>query len=136
MWELHAIAESLAAGSAVKPVLLATGSDGDIVDVGDLHVERGLTLSGRIVLSDGKDIPEGMRLLIAPTSGSITHTITLPPDGRFTISGLLEGAYALHPAVLGYEVPAGVYPEVLLKRDVKDYVLPLEPSGAKIPGVK
>ncbi|MBX5461206.1 MAG: hypothetical protein IRZ28_08955 [Steroidobacteraceae bacterium] len=136
VWELYAIAESFAGRGAVKPVLLATGRDGDIVDVGDVHVERGLTLSGRIVLTDGKAIPEGMRLLIGPTSGGITHTITLPPDGRFTVSGLLEGAYALRPSVLGYEVPAGVYPEVLVKRDVKDYVLPLAPSGAEISGVK
>ena len=40
-----------------------TAEDGSTLDLGEFHVENGLTLAGRVVCSDGKDVPSGPRFM-------------------------------------------------------------------------
>jgi hypothetical protein len=108
----------------------ATEADGQDIDVGDIPLEQGLNLSGRIVLSDGKPIPEGMRMLVQFDREPNAQVVMLPADGHFDLRGLVAGAYTLVPAVRGYRVPEGVFLEVLLKRDMSDFVVRLEPTSA------
>ena len=50
---------SLADGGAVIPQRIHTAEDGTTLDLGEFHVEKGLTLAGRVVCSDGKAVPTG-----------------------------------------------------------------------------
>jgi hypothetical protein len=122
--------ESLSGRGAVAPMQCVTEGDGQAVDVGDIPLKRGFSLSGRVVLSDGKPIAEGMSMLIALDRVPQTAVVPLPADGRFELRGLAAGAYTLEPAVRGYEVPEGVFIDVLVKHSVSDYGVRLEPAPA------
>jgi hypothetical protein len=133
LWNLYATRESLGARGAVEPMQCATEPDGQDIDVGNIPLEQGFKLSGRIVLSDGKPIPEGMRMLVQFDREPDTQVVMLPADGHFDLRGLVAGAYTLVPAVRGYQVPQGAFLDVLLKRDMSDYVVHLEPTPAGPP---
>jgi hypothetical protein len=130
VWNLYATWESLGGRGAVEPMQCATEADGQDVDVGDIPLKHGLVLSGRVVLSDGKPIPEGMTLLVALDRETHTEVVPLLTDGHFELRGLVRGAYSLEPAVRGYQVPEGVFLDVLVKHNVSDYVVRLEPTSA------
>ena len=53
---------SLPDGGATIPMQIKTMEHGSAMDVGVLHVEKGRTLAGRLVCSDGEAVPEGLVL--------------------------------------------------------------------------
>jgi hypothetical protein len=60
-------------------------------------------LRGRIVLSDGKPIANGMTVTISSEKAFDSQTATLPPSGRFEFVGLAEGR--VFASVKGYAPP-------------------------------
>jgi hypothetical protein len=128
VWDLYAKRESLAGRDALEPLQCATERDGQDVDVGDIRLRSGLTLSGRVELTDGKRVGEGMRVTIAPPMSSDGQTVVLASDGSFVARGLLPGAYLVWPAVKGYRPLDGAFMEILVKRDVDHLVIRLQPG--------
>jgi hypothetical protein len=125
VWSLQVSSDSLSKPGVIEPRYLSTRHDGEVVDVGDVVLRSGYTVSGRVVLSDGQLVPADMRLTLANDVGF--QTVMLPPDGRFEIKGL-KGAYTTSPQVRGYRVPDGVYLETLVERDIRDLIITLDPA--------
>jgi len=97
--------ESVAARGATGTVECSTKHDNEIVDVGDIQIRPAHRLQGRVVLSDGKPIPDGMRVTISSERASDTQTAMLPPEGRFEFVGLATGSYSVFASVKGYTLP-------------------------------
>jgi hypothetical protein len=129
VWDLYARMESLEGRGAMAPLQCATERDGQDVDVGDIRLQRGATLSGRVELTDGKPVPEGMRIVVSAPLGPDGQTIVLAPDGSFVFRGLMPGAYVVSPAVKGYRPLDGAFLEVLVKSGVNHHVIRLQPEG-------
>jgi hypothetical protein len=97
--------DSVAARGATGAVDCATKHDEEIVDVGDIQIRPAQRLQGRVVLSDGKPIPDGMRVTISSERAWDTQTAMLPPEGRFEFVGLAAGSYSVFASVKGYTLP-------------------------------
>lgn len=80
--------ESLAARGATGVVDCSTKHDAEIVDIGDIQIKPAYRLRGNVGLSDGKPIPDGMRVTMSSESAWDDQTATLPPDGDFEFLGL------------------------------------------------
>jgi len=104
-WYVYGKMESLGSRGATEPVLCATTEDKEQVDVGDIQVKPGHRLRGRVILSDGKPIHDGMRMLINSDRAWDTQTATLRSDGHFEFVGLAVGGYSISPSVKGYSLP-------------------------------
>lgn len=87
---------------AVKQIEVG-GADLERHDAGDLIVEPGLTLSGRVVLADGKPVPAKTRLLISREQAWDVMNVELDDQGRFTVTNLpAEDRYSLSVRIRGY----------------------------------
>ncbi len=86
---------------AVKPVRV--GTDGTTVNVGDLALGPGHTISGRVILSDGKPIPPNTRLLVSREIAWDSQAVVLDAEGKFEVYGLPTERYSLSTALKGYE---------------------------------
>jgi hypothetical protein len=71
-------------------------------DVGAVEVQRGHRLAGRVVLADGKAVPEGTRLVLSREDAWDSQNVTLPKDGSFAFAGLPGELYSLSVTVKGY----------------------------------
>lgn len=142
-WYLYGKMESIATRGATGVIECATKHDGEIVNVGDIQVKPAYRLRGRVVLSDGKPIPDGMRVTISSERAWDTQTAMLPPEGRFEFVGLARDSYSVFASVKGYTLPKapvsvkgedgsvttypfGVAPPFLIDRDVDNFVITLQ----------
>lgn len=124
VWSLEVSGDSLAEPAIAEPRYLSTERDGQVVNVGDMVMQIGYSLGGRVILADGKPLPADMR--ISASNKSSSRSVILPPDGRFEIKGL-KGPYMLIPQVRGYRLPDDVYLETVVQRDTRDLTITLEP---------
>ena len=129
IYYLYGRMDSLAdRGLAAELVECETKDDGQEVDVGDVHVKPGLTLRGKVILSDGKPIPPDMRFNLFCDRASDSQSMVMPPDGSFEFKGLASGVYEVQPSVRGYRLADGFTTEVLVHGDVNNLVLKLVPA--------
>ena len=147
-WYIYAKMESIAGRGASGALECATKHDKEIVDVGDLQIKAAYRLRGRVVLSDGKVISDGMRVTISSEkSPKDSQTVMLSTDGRFEFGGLAAGSYNIFASVRGYSPPpmAPVSfkdkdgrvltytpppPPVSIEHDVDNFVIKLDPDGS------
>jgi Carboxypeptidase regulatory-like domain len=148
-WYVYAKMESVARRGATGVVECATKHDMETVNVGDVQVRPAYHLRGTVVLSDGKQIPDGMRVTISSETAWDNQTTVLHSDGRFEFNGLAAGDYSVFASVKGYSLPKtpvsvkrtkpdgstesatsvpGVPPPFSIDRDVDDYVITLSPE--------
>jgi len=86
IWLVYPKMDSLAArnlGAGTTPC--ETKDDGEMVDIGDLPLKAAHTLRGRIVLTDGKPVPPGMRITLSADVDS--QVAPLAGDGSFEFRG-------------------------------------------------
>lgn len=129
-WYIYGKMESIASRGATNPVAVTTGHDGQAVNVGDVPINRGYRLRGKVVLSDQKSIPDGMTIFIASDFTRDAKTGPLAHDGTFEFLGLAAGNYSLGPAVRGYSPPkdkAEITASV--DHDVDNFLIVLNPVG-------
>ena len=129
IWLLYPKMDSLAArgiGGDIVPV--ETKDDGQEVDVGDIELKRAFTFKGRVVLTDGKPIPPDMRVTLGADRAWDSQIAILGPDGRFEFRGVPAGIYSVGPAVKGYRTVESSGVEALVKKDVSDFVIRMEPA--------
>ncbi len=126
--------ESISERGATEPMECATNMDGEDVNVGDIEINPGFRLRGKVALSDGKSIPEGMRVSISADRAWDSQTVFLQPDGGFEFSGLAPEKYQVFASVKGYRAPQWDYKmktdrpgTVQVERDIDDFVLVLDP---------
>ena len=101
-WYLYGKMESLAARGGSPIVEVATKGDGVDINAGDLSLVPAFHLRGKIILSDGKPIPAGMRVIVGSDRAFDTMSGILGSDGTFEVSGLAKGGYTVYPSVRGY----------------------------------
>jgi hypothetical protein len=103
-WFVYAKMDSISRMGATVPVSCRTSRDGEIVEVGDIRVMPGHRIRGRVILSDGKSIADGMRMTVGSTEAWDSQTVRLPADGRFAFDNVPMGEYSLFPSVKGYRL--------------------------------
>jgi len=153
-WYVYGKMESIARRGATQPIEIATKSDGQDIDLGDIEIKPGHRIGGRVTLSDGKPIPQGMRVFVAAgcmacgpevapglrtylPGPNDTQTAPLGPDGRFEFAGLSNGPYQVWAAVNGYGMAANKAQrnqlemlnviEAKVDRDIVNFDLALDP---------
>lgn len=128
IWVAYPKMESLAERNlAGQSLALETRDNGEEVNVGDIELAPAYKLSGQVVLTDGKPIPTGMRILLSAENGFDSQTALLPADGRFEFRGVPAGVHSLNPSLKGYEFPEGYEQETLIKGDRK-VIIQLRPK--------
>jgi hypothetical protein len=101
-WYLYGKMESIASKGATDPIACATTHDNQEVSVGDVQIVPAYHVRGKVVLSDGKPIPEGMRVDVSSEQTRDNQTTLLSADGHFGFAGLAPGKYSLFASVKGY----------------------------------
>ena len=130
VWYLYPRMESLAPkGLAADLVECETKDDGQVVNVGEIQARPGFTLRGKVVLSDGKEIPPEMHMNVFGDHVGDSQTFVLGADGRFEFKGLARGVYDLAPSVKGYQLTDGRTMEKLIDQDVNDLTLRMLPAA-------
>jgi len=123
--------ESIAALGAADPVACATARDSQDVNVGDIQIHPGHRLRGRITLSDGAAMAEGMRVTISSDRAFDSQTVVIGSDGRFEFAGLHTGKYEVFTSVRGYRLPENKRViETTIDWDVDNFAIALE-KGAR-----
>ena len=117
-WIVYAKMASIASQGATDPVVIAPSHDNQEVNVGDIQIKHGYRLRGRVALSDGKQIADGMRMYISSDVTRDTQSLLLPADGSFEFKGLAGGSYSLWAAVKGYARPKDGQDKAILDRDI------------------
>ncbi|MBM3848382.1 MAG: hypothetical protein FJ405_19115 [Verrucomicrobia bacterium] len=129
-------------GANMRPLLVETKEDGSTVALGDLKLEPGLTIKGRVVLSDGKDLPDRTRLRVSPELSFESAQVLVDDDGVFEVAGLAPGPLSLGISMEGYRMSARnpskdwYNPGSLigtLDRSLEDFLIHLEPGGRQDP---
>ncbi len=101
---------SLKRGGAITPRLFQTGEDGTTVDLGQLLVEQGKTLAGRIVFSDGKTPYQKAALNVYPENAGNGVEVNLDEKGHFRIEALPRGPISIHFSFDGQTSWVGTVP--------------------------
>ena len=132
-WYVYAKMQSLSQG-AVDPVEVQIKEKGQYVHAPDLVVHRGYRVIGKVVLSDKKPLPPGMRITIESDRVWDAQTTTLAEDGNFKFANLPAGDYHISPAVKGY-APKGTrfHPfetSVSVSNDIKSLTVRVFPRAS------
>jgi hypothetical protein len=101
---IYGLMGSFKDGGAVPVVRIRSGADGATTDVGNLQVIRGHRIKGQVLLSDGKMVPAGTRLMVSREDAWDHQEVRLDPEGRFEISGLPTEKYSLNVSLRGYRL--------------------------------
>jgi hypothetical protein len=128
-WYLYGKMESLQSRGATPLIECRTANDGDEIEMGDIPIDRGFSVRGQVVLSDGKPIPDGMTATIGFGKAFDSLTVPVATDGSFMFRGLRADRYAILPSVKGYRPtanPNGPVP-IAIERDVDGFKLLMDP---------
>jgi hypothetical protein len=131
-WFVYAKMESVATRGASEPKACITTRPNEMVDVGEISLRAGYRLEGQIVLSDGKSIPDGMRVILTSQRVWDSQTALLDRQGRFRFLGLPQDNYLISPAVRGYRLADNQRDvQVSVQGNVDDFVVSLNPEQPK-----
>ena len=96
--------DSLHGEGALPNKIFTTGDSCAVQDLGELAVQPAFKISGRIVLSDGKPIPPGTKLLLDREKAWDTTQVTLADDGAFEFNGVPAESVGLSVRIKGYKL--------------------------------
>lgn len=100
---LYAKMDSLTGRGVVPTKTFRTGKSGTTSDIGTLTAQPGFRLAGRVVLSDGKAIPEGTRMYFGREGAWDPLDVELGPDGRFELTDVPAESVSLGVRIKGYK---------------------------------
>jgi len=124
-WYAYGKMESIASLGATVPMECRSGKDGEEADLGDIAIQPGHRVRGKVTLSDGAPIASGMRVSITAEHAGDTLTVRLAPDGRFEFIGVPRGKYQIFPSVRGYQETKKDGGAIEVGRDIDNFVLAL-----------
>lgn len=115
----------------------AVGESNTSLELGEFHLQATHRVSGRVVLSDGKSLPEPTHLLVSREEAWDSQQLALKPRGGFTVEGLPTEAIEFSVRLAGYRLApnrnrfqivghGGV--AVFVDRDRDDLEIVLEPD--------
>ena len=90
-WYVYGKMEAITTLGATDPVKCTTTRDGEEVNVGDIQIIPGHRLRGRITLSDGAALVDGMRVTISADHAWDDQTAVIGHDGHFEFVSLPTG---------------------------------------------
>jgi hypothetical protein len=125
-WYIYGKMESIGALGATALVECATKRDGEDVNVGDIQIQPGHHLRGKVTLSDRAAMADGMRVTISSTRGFDSQTVIIGRDGSFEFAGLATGEYEILTSVRGYEM-ADAFVKTI-KHDIDNVAIVLDPA--------
>jgi hypothetical protein len=131
-WYVYGKMESIAALGATQPVEFSTKQDNEEVNVGDIEIQPGHRVGGRVTLSGGAAMRDGMRITISASYGGVwdNQTVTIGRDGRFEFAGVPAGKYEIFPSVRGYRLPENKNTiDTTVDRDRDDLAIVLDPNA-------
>ena len=140
---LYGLMGSMKAHGAVAARPVQTGRSREAADVGDVAVGPGFKLTGRVVLSDGKPVPAGTRVILSREEAWDFQQAVVGEGGSFSFEGLPPERYTLSARVKGYRPSTEnasldlLNPFHLLgavRADVRDLRLLYEPGEVKSAG--
>ena len=94
--------ESLGEKGAIPARQFHSPKEGTI-DLGDVPLEKGYRVAGRIVLADGKPVGPRTRLIVGRPDAWDTLTIETDAEGRFAIAGVPAEIISISVALKDYE---------------------------------
>jgi protocatechuate 3,4-dioxygenase beta subunit len=95
-------------GYASKNVDVSVSGRASVEDVGDVALERGLSISGRVIDETGKPIARAVVMVNQPARGMLSSTgegflvSETDEEGRFVLAGLSPGPQHVHASAPGY----------------------------------
>lgn len=101
---VYATMKSLQGDGALPDKIITTGNSDSVQDLGKLEVQPGFTISGRIVLSNGKPIPPDTRLYLGRQEAADSVETKLAADGRFEFKDVPAESIALSVRIKGYRL--------------------------------
>jgi hypothetical protein len=101
-WYIYGLMDSLKSSGSIPVRSLMTQAHGSTLDLGDIVVQPGYRLTGRVVLSDGRGIPAGARVLVSRSDAWDSQTTSVDKDGRFSFFGLPAERVSLSTNLRGY----------------------------------
>jgi protocatechuate 3,4-dioxygenase beta subunit len=121
-----------AQGYGAKTIEIPVSGRSKEEDLGEIVLEKGLAIEGRVVGLDGAPVPEA-RVIGFKTSGGMMrfagmeqNETTSDAEGRFVVAGLSEGVYNVFATAPGY---GGAEP-VPAEAGLKNLTLKLKPAGS------
>lgn len=105
-YQIYTTMNSSGERGCVPSRIIRAAGDGTTRDTGDLQVQPGLRLTGRVVLSDGKRVPAHTRVQIGRRDAWDFQTVEAGEDGGFTATGLPPESCYLSVRVPGYTISA------------------------------
>jgi hypothetical protein len=127
-WYVYGKMEAITALGATDPVKCTSTRDTEEVNVGDIQIIPGHRLRGRIALSDGAAMADGMRVTIYADRIWDSQTAVIGHDGQFEFASLPTGKYEIVASVRGYRVQSI---EATIDRDIDDFAIALDPAGSR-----
>ncbi len=133
-WYVYGKMESVTAFGATEPVECTTARDGQEIDVGDIQIHTGHRLRGRVTLSDGAAMADGMRVTISSKRAFDSQTAIIGRDGSFEFTNLPTGPYEIFTSVRSYRLDPNKLKkyqyalETTIDRDMDDFAIALEPE--------
>jgi protocatechuate 3,4-dioxygenase beta subunit len=82
---------------------LTTGDNDTTIDAGDIHLEPGHTIRGRVVLSDGKPLPKGGRKIEFGSRGDLQRA-DIADDGTFLLENVPADEFGMSVQMPGYHI--------------------------------
>ena len=128
-WYLYGKMDSPVGRGGAPITECSTKSGREEVDVGALSIVPALHLRGRVILSDAKPMPAGMRITVGAERAFDSQTTILGSDGTFEFSGLARGGYTIFASVKGYRLKSSKFGNtpLTLDHDINDFVMTLDP---------
>lgn len=138
-WWLAPAPDSLQREGAAVPQLIRVSKHDQVIDVGDVVLTDSLHIKGRVILSDGKPVPDGSRIYAGLSNTSFAVQRFIASDGSFDLGGLHPDDWLISVAVPGYVVSHanpnhfGGGLQGRLEKDINDLVILLD-AGVEPPG--
>lgn len=96
--------KSLNGNGALPDKILTTGDSGTVQDLGKLEIQPAFTISGRVVLSDGKPVPPNTRMFLGREKASDSLETKLDAGGNFEFKGVPAESVTLAVRIKDYRL--------------------------------
>jgi hypothetical protein len=100
---VYGVMNSLKDQGAIVAKKIRSGTEAG-TDAGDLIIESGYRLSGRVSLEGGEPVPAGTRVIITRLNVADGQLVEVNPDGTFVAKGLPTDVYFVNVGVSGYRL--------------------------------
>lgn len=96
-WYFYGLMRSLRRDGSLSPRQIATSGHGEVTELGDLTVQRSVTLSGQVKVSAGESLPANARITANYDSAWDSQSARIDrATGQFELTGLHPGTVQLY----------------------------------------